>query len=265
MGSTEVAKAGANGGLPSTDLVGSWGEQKINAANIILPRVLLMQGQSEFVLGRKAQIGDIVKSTTGQVVAGVDKAVEFIPLWHVELWSLLEKVGNKFEWRRNEAVTADNLSAPLQFNYQGTEWRRDKCLDFFVILVDDIAKEKAARDAIAKGELPSIDSALFPCYLSFRRTSTGAGKELVKAFATAKHYDMPVSRWKFKLTSKMDKNDQGTYAVFEVANAGTTDLTHLPVCKSWFDVITSQKAKVHEPEEMAAKEAKPVNEATSKF
>lgn len=246
--------------------VTSWGEQEIDASNILLPRLLLMQGLSELVSEGKAKLGDVVKNTTGEVIATKDKAVEFIPLFHVENWAISEQVGNKFEWRRTEPVTLSNRNADLEYMNQGTKWRRDRCLDFFVILSSDVAKEKKAREAIAKGEIPDVDSAVFPCYLSFRRTSIAAGKELVKAFATAKHFKIAPSAWTFKLNCKIDKNDKGTYAVFGIEKAGTTPKEYLPLCKSWYDIITSSaaKVKVHEGEEVAA-EPTVVDEGKSRF
>lgn len=246
--------------------VSSWGEQEIDASNILLPRLLLMQGLSELVSEGKAKLGDVVKNTSGEVIATKDKPVEFIPLFHVENWAISEQVGSKYEWRRNEPVNLSNRNAELEFMHQGTKWRRDRCLDFFVILSSDVAKEKKARAAIAKGEVPDVDSAVFPCYLSFRRTSIAAGKELVKAFATAKHFKIAPSAWTFKLTCKVDKNDKGTYAVFGIEKAGTTPKEYLPLCKSWYDIITASaaKVKIHDGEEVA-EESAPIDESRSKF
>lgn len=106
-----------------------WSAHTVDQSNLLLPRLLLMQGLSDFVSDGKAKMGDIVKSTSGEIVAAKDKAVEIFPLCAFENWVLEEKVGGKYEYRKTEAVTAENRKAPLDFMRDGTEWRRNMCLD----------------------------------------------------------------------------------------------------------------------------------------
>jgi hypothetical protein len=243
----------ASNGAVSTQVV-DWSKQHVDASNILIPKLLLMQGLSDLVSDGKAKLGDIVKSTSGEVVGGVGKPVEVIPIMLTENWALLEKVGNKFEYRGIEPVTLANKDAEYEYTYNGTQWRRDRCLDFYVLLPSDIAKEKAAKAAVASGDYPDPDAALLPCAISFRRTSMRAGKDLATHFAKASHFGMPPAVTTFKLTSFIDKNNQGTYAVFQIEKGGKTAKEDLDVCHKWYQTISASRPKVHDVEVVATVE-----------
>lgn len=232
----------------STEVLESWGTDNIDAQDILIPRVLLMQGLSQHVADDKAQMGDIVLSTTGEKVGGKDKPMQFIPICHSKAWVLSEKVGQKYEFRGTEAITAANADLPLEFQAQGTMWRRDRCLNFYVILPAHVEREKLAIEKAAKGELPDPNDALLPCVLSFRRTSYGTGKELVTHFSKCAHFKLPPAVSTFNLTSEKQSNDQGTFYIFKISSAGKSDPHHIQTAKQWYDIITKSKVKVHEVE-----------------
>lgn len=226
------------------DLKGSWGSENIDSADIVIPRLLLMQGMSEHVSAGKAKLGDIIKSTTVEVLGGKDKPVKIIPLISTKTWTISEKVGNKFEFRSIEPVSLNNSSLPLEWQQGNTTWRRDKCLDFFVLLSDDVAKERKALDKLKAGDIPDVADALLPCHLSFRRTSYNSGKTLATHFSVAGRFNLPPASTIFNLTSEVTKNDQGTFAIFEIKSAGKTSIDDLMVAKKWYDILAKAKSNV---------------------
>lgn len=229
-------------GLPA-DLQGSWGAEGVDNSDILIPRLMLMQGLSDFVTDGSAKLGDIVRSTTGEVLATKDKPLAIIPILTHKTWVTLEKVGNKFEFRSIEPVNPTNATAPLEWQQQGSLWRRDLSLEFFVLLPSDIARERKALDKITAGEMPDAADALFPCHLSFRRTSYQAGKVLSTHFSTAGRFKLPPASSTFHLSSETVKNDQGTFAVLSVKVAGKTSMDDLAVAKRWYDILAAAQAK----------------------
>jgi len=267
----EIAKK-ESAGIPAVVSAStSWGSEGLDTSDILIPKLLLMQGLSEFVTDEKAQAGDIVRSTSGEVLAARGTAgVEFIPLMVFKTFVVSEKVGGKYEFRSVEPMTKDNADAPLEFQQQGTAWRRDRCINFYVLLPGDIAKERKAMKALTEaGDMPDTDDALLPCALSFRRTSYGAGKELVTHFAKAKHFGVPPAVATFKLFAEKETNDQGTFYVMRVAKTGKTSPEDLEVCKKWYDTLNRARVVVDESEfDNVSKEAptyvsRPVNNVSA--
>jgi len=235
----------------SNEVLAAWGTENIDASDILIPRILLMQGLSEYVADDKAQMGDIVLSTTGEKVGGKDKPMSFIPICHSKAWVLSEKVGQKYEFRGTEPLTPSNNELPLEFQTQGIMWRRDRCLNFYVVLPEHIQREKMAIEKASKGELPDPNDALLPCVLSFRRTSYGTGKELVTHFSKCAHFKLPPAVSMFNLTSEKQSNDQGTFYIFKLALGGKSDAHHIQTAKQWYDIISKSKVKVHAEEKAA--------------
>lgn len=250
MTTTVVKKKETNTALDTIRPDNSWGSEGIDASDVVLPRLLLMQGLSELVQEGKTKSGDIIRSTTGEVLGGAQKGVEIIPISSFKTWKLLEIVGKKYEYRGIEPLTAENTNAPLEFLRDGKTWRRDRVLNFYVLLPGDIAKEAAAMKKIqTTGEFPDPRDALFPCVLSFARTSYGAGKDLASHFIRAASFNMPPACSRFSLSSKVEKNDLGTFSILEVNNLGMTSAEDLAVCKKWYEIIFNTKGvKVDDPE-----------------
>lgn len=226
----------------------SWGNEAVDSADILIPKLLLMQGLSEAVNEQKASLGDIVKSTTGQVVGGQKNPVTFIPLRLFKTWVNSEKIGNKFEYRGEEPFTAANQDAPLEWQNPETKtlWRRDRNINVYCLLPKDIEGELEAIEAAKSGDFPDPDKALMPCLVNFRRTSYQAGRTLATHFAKADVFKVPPAVTMFNLVSQREQNDQGTYYIYKCEVAGKTNKDFLATCKKWYEVLAKGQHKVHE-------------------
>jgi hypothetical protein len=233
------------------DLKGTWGATKgIDTSDIKIPRLLLMQGQSQLVQHEKAMQGAIVRSTTDEVLADKGKSVEFIPLMYFKTWMIFKRVGLKFEYQAFEPFNVDNKDLPLTWIDGNTEYRRDKVLNFYVLLPNDIEKELVALKKAAAGEIPDTDMCLLPCLISFRRTSYSAGKDITSHFAKADHFGVSPATKVFALGSELQKNENNAYHVYRVDKSRLTTLEELKVCKTWYDTISKVNVVVDAPEEM---------------
>jgi len=253
--------------LPSTELhEGDWGSEGMQASDVLIPKLLLMQGQSDLVNAGKATAGDIVKSTTGEVVASRGEPLAIIPIMTSKSWRIMEAEGQRFEFRRMEEWTVENDKRVLEWEEKGTKWRADRTLNFYVMLPKDIVAEREVFAMLDKGQTPENVSILTPCLLQFVRTSYNAGKKLITHFAMARQFRRPPAAWWLNLSSDATKNDQGHYYVFNVEAGGLTAIEDLRKCREWYDIIRATDVKIHEPE--TAEECQPVeavNDPNAKF
>lgn len=226
------------------------GQETILKSDVVIPKLLLMQGLSELVNERKAQQGDIVRSTTGEKLGDDKTAVEIIPLTFKNVWILQEKVGKKYEYRGLEPRTAANEAAPWEFEQNGAEWKRTKAVDVFAILPKDVDAElveiKKFQDT---GEIPDLNKTLLPVVVRFQSTSFKAGRDIVthftKAAGMAKYGVKPYSVT-VKLKCYQDKNDKGTFFVFETAQGTKVNPAQLERAEEWYKIVTSQNVQVDE-------------------
>lgn len=235
----------------------------ILATDVIIPQLLLMQGTSDFVKERKANLGDIVRSTSAEKVGDPDGAIDFIPLAPPRAaWVLEQKnAAGKFEYHKTMPRTAANETLP--WNYFGdkdgnevaqgtngsTEWRRVKRLSLFAILPKDIDAEAAEMAKAAKGEMPDLSKALTPVMISFRSTSFNAGKDVVTFFTQAASFRMDAWKYMLKLTCFLDKNDQGSFYVWKVDRTKPLAVKpeSLETVKRWAEIVNgSNDLKVDE-------------------
>ena len=225
------------------------------AGDIVIPRLLCMQGLSEFIANRKkspdgkalAQ-GDIVRSTTLEILGDPEHPVEVIPLKLTNEWRIEEMVKDKYEFRSREPRTAANDSLPWEFTEKGTKWRRTKVINLFGILAEDIKKYAAAvKSAAETGELPDMNTALLPVMVSFRVMSYQAGKGMATYFAQVedmkRHAPQVVPYGhSVSLTVKQMTNAKGSFYVFEKGRATKQPAEVVAEAKRWFEMLHNTTA-----------------------
>jgi len=232
--STEVKNLGA-------------GHEEILSSDIIIPKLLLMQGLSELVNERKASQGDMIRSTSGEKLGNPEKPVEFIPLTFYNQWIIQELVGKKYEFRGFEPMNAKNQDLPWDYEQNGTKWKRVKSINVYALLPEDIKREREeVKKARVQGGLPDPNTALMPVLISFRSTSYTAGKAVVTHFARAQKYDVRGYVSTLKLACQQDKNDLGSFYVFGVAHGGNTAPEDQGVSEEWYQTLAQGKHKVDE-------------------
>lgn len=229
----------------------SWGSEGTDRTDMRVPRVRLAQGQSEYVQKGAASQGDIVRMSPFGVLAKKSEAVEMLFFGSYKTWRLFEKVGGKNVYRGEQPFTAENSQLPVDWeekNEEGkvTVWRRDRVLNFYTLLPQDIAREVQAFAAVAKGEYPDSDDALLPCVVSFSRTSYGTGRDLITHFKKCEHLGAPPASQVFKLSSELTKNDFGIFHIFKIEKSRKTSPDELAAAKKWYNTLQSAVVRVEE-------------------
>lgn len=226
------------------ELQGAWGTEEVTSEDVTIPKLLLMHGQSELVVDGKARGGDLVKSTSHEVIGNKEEPVRVIPFYMNKTWVLNELVGKKYEWRGEEAMTPQNSDQPWEFiMYKGKEypidtdqkdvqkngarWRRDRAYNFYALLVDELNAGKSK----------------LPIRLQFKRTSWKAGKNIASFFAECAMEKIPPAVKEWKISSELIKGEENTYQVFTTSMGDTTNVEHISVCKYWYGEVTKNKDK----------------------
>lgn len=207
----------------------------IDKADIMIPRLLVMQGLSEFVAEEKAQMGDIVNSVTVEVLGGKSKAVKFIPLSHFKTvaYYRVEAQGQPPVYERTEAWNP-KTHANLEWEQviDGKKYVVNQCLNFYVMLERDMENPAA-----------------FPYLLTFRRTSYKNGKKLINHFMQMDM--MGVEPWfgVLELTSLKQVNDSGTFYVFDVKPVGQSEAKWVDKLRGWSETLAKGVHIVDEEKE----------------
>lgn len=254
--STEVAKY-------DPSLVSGWGGMEgIDPADVLIPKVLIMQPISELVTEAKAQAGSLVRSTTGEALGGKkgqdDVPMSFIPLFMQKIWVVMEKVGQKSEFRRTEPFTAANANSPWNWTENGAQWERNQALNLFALLPSDIEREIKARKKLAEtGELPDAEDALVPVLIQFTRSSFKVGKEVATHFAKSSAFGIPAAASTLTLYTELTKGEKGNYYVYKMGARAKTPPAHLELAKRWYGIVAKNALSLKVDEADAGESAPP--------
>ena len=231
-GTAVVAKA-ASTALSKQDMA-TWAKdaQKITAQDIMLPKILAMQGLSKKVTDGEAAFGEFRDSLNNNCVGSMKKPFKFIPLHLEKLWveftrKTVKKAGKDVDsWDFSKIYPIDHTNENLP--YEEDDVRRNRTMQYYVLLPEELEKGTA-----------------LPYVLSFQRTSLKAGKKLsttmfiqnIQAGKTPASMVMECSGIK-------RENDLGTFIVMDVKQSRATTDKELKVAFEWYQRITAGQTKV---------------------
>lgn len=222
---TAVVEAGSTALAVSQNL-DDWGQGDISSRDLIIPKILAMQGLSDLVTEGKAKIGDFVDSVAGTVLGSIEKPLEFIPFHMEKVWiiSKRKKGESKYEFDRYEAVTAQNQDYPFEETVGEEEIKYEYTLQFYVLLPSDTS---------------------MPYVLSFKSTSLRSGKVLsTQMYIRNRAAGLVPPAYVIELGGKKEKNDKGTFVVMDVKPKSKTPDALISECLNWLKVIKSGAHKV---------------------
>jgi len=214
----------------------AWGMEEITAQDIILPKLLLMQGLSKIVTAGDAAQGQIVNSVTKEVVGGISniktkagEPVELVCFKLFKTWVEFDKIEGQWVFRKTYPMDASNLDLAQEEIVSGVEVRRDRCMNFMVLLPSEIE-----------------EGAALPYVVSFRRTSMQAGKKIASAQKRwqALGAANPVCHKTFKMSVIQKTKDDKNFWAFEMEEGRETSAEEQAECKKWFTALQKMNAKI---------------------
>lgn len=233
--------------LATSNVAATMDDAGISMSDIVIPKILLMQGTSGLVAEEKAKLGDMIRSDSEEVIGGLTKPLEIIPLKLNKVWRTYDVSGASPKFLRSEPVTKLNEKREWTGEENGVPIRHDMCFDFFVLLKNECE-----------------EGAPFPYVLSFKRTSASTGRELAThIFKLGLVGQLPYSRT-VQIRTEKEKNPNGNnyYSIYKL-KAGDTVPQFKEAAAMWFGILKdSSKYTVDESaEEKAEEKAAPVKKA----
>lgn len=243
---TELVETGSTAVSTVAQDLNAWGDSNVSSRDMVMSKILVMQGLSELVTENKARFGDYVDSVTHEVLGSIDKPLEIIPFHMDKTWliSSREKGEEKYKFERYEAINASNENKyPFSEIVGSTEFKYEYTYQFYVILPTD----------------PSM-----PKVISMKGSSSKSGKALAtQMYVRNKFAGLVPPAYTMELGGKKEKNEKGTFAVMETKPKYKTSDEDIRLCLDWMKVIQAGKARV--AESAVAEEANYATDETAKF
>jgi hypothetical protein len=207
-----------------------WGAESVDAKDMMIPKVLLMQGLSKLVAEEKAAMGDLIDSVSFAKLGDKKTPLEIIPFYSFKTWIILQKKPGEEKYDYVETLSMDSSNEHLDPNEtleDGTEIRRDRVISFYVLLAKDFE-----------------EGAVLPYVVAFRRKSYPTGKKVVNHFKNMSMMRMPPAAKKLLLSCRLEQNDKGTFYVFDVAQGAKSSQDEIDMAKVWYDNVKTKSYKV---------------------
>lgn len=221
----------------ATDMDAWGGGQIVTSNDIVIPKLLVQQFMSEKVKNNTAKYGEFRDTLANEKFGDLEKPFEVIPFYMEKKWLEFDIVTNKSGARKREFAriipVQDNATKPgynddLPYVDEAAKVERDRCMDFYVLIPDQVAKGIA-----------------MPYVISLRRTSLKAGKKLAtQMFLTnARAGKVPAAVAMF-VSAKTKENDDGEYALIDVTPAREATSEEITEALRWLKLIRAGQTKV---------------------
>lgn len=218
--------------------------------DLLIPKILLMQGVSQAVNDEKAMAGDMIDSVSLEKLgSGREKDYKEIPvvaLTSNKTWVVHEIIDGQPDWKEEVPMTAENQNWAQEEVVDGVLLRRDRSINFYLLRADQLD-----------------DPTAIPYMISFRRTAYRTGRQLSSHFSRcdkANHMirarrqrgeDVPYVKpcatiW--NLGAKKTSNDTNTWWVPTLEKGGDLDPQYLGVCGQWLKMIRQGNHTVDQSE-----------------
>lgn len=234
-----LVKESSGNTLANMNDVDAWGKQELSSSDIIIPRLLVMQGMSDMVTDGKAKFGEIVDNLEEKRVGGFDEPVEIIPFMLERVWRVQSAAG---KGELLKTIPIDSNPASLTYNdnlpFEGTDEetgedvKNYRAFRFYVLLASDVK-----------------EGSVLPYMIEFKSTSLKAGKKLATTmFTKNRAANLSPAAKAFDLSVSKQQNDQGTYAVFDVKSTRLSSKEEIEQAFTWYKVLNQGSHKVAEEE-----------------
>lgn len=204
-----------------------WGGDNVQSEDISIPSILLMQATNNLVASGVANVGEIIDSSTKEVLAKRNEAMEFIPLMANTEWVMQQK-DEKNQWRKVKVVEgppeAVGRKWTLETVVDGKPTKFSKVLHVFLAI---------------PGKMDEM-----PRYLSLKGMSVGAAQTIGTHVFMKNKFQKPIADTVFKLSNSAHSFNGITQLAFEVSKLRPTTQEELTTACQWREMLVGQKSKV---------------------
>lgn len=232
--SKEVTTTQGSEVLDQSAMLGAFGDVSLSATDVVIPKILAMQGMSKLALEGKASVGQFVDSISNEVVGSIDEPLEFIPFHLTKTWIVSKWNGQKYKFSHIEDVTPQNENRQWEEEIDGEKIKNEKSFNFYCLRPEDMS---------------------LPCVISFKGTSQRTGRELatqmyVKNRAVGKVPPAMV----MTLSGSRETKEGNTFIVLKTATSRSSTTEEIMACLDWFKAVGGYKVDDSDlaPEQAAA-------------
>jgi hypothetical protein len=211
----------------------AWGAPEVTAQDIIIPRILVMQGMSEMVTNGDASFCDIMENLNESKLGDVKNPVEVLPFKLEKVWRITDETGK--EVKAIVPETVENAGWAYQgHDEEGVPVKRYRAFRFYCLLVRDLESGEA-----------------LPHMIEFKSTSLRAGKKMATQMFTKNRMvgKSPASKV-FAISVTKQQNDQGTFAVMDVKTGRDASEEEEALAFDWFKTLRGAAHAVHGDDEV---------------
>jgi hypothetical protein len=116
---------------------GAFGTENVINQDLTFPKILLMQGLSQWVSQGLAAPGEIVESFEKRKLGNAKKPVQIIPFFNLNVWKLKKEVNGKFVTVGYEDRVGAEARMDREFTHSsGEKGLREKTFNLFCLLKD---------------------------------------------------------------------------------------------------------------------------------
>jgi hypothetical protein len=233
--------------LPAQFNPASMAGMGLSAADMLMPRVLLMQGSSELVKKAKTKsAGDVIDSVSGETLlsakdAADGKKIEMIPLTAYKTWIIdrFDTVKQKWVYHTQKPMLPNEEGLPWEFQEQDPQSK---------LIVQYRRKYRINVYALIKSQIGTDDS--LPYLVSFQVFSLAEGKKITThMLKAARNKKYPYCK-SFYLSSGTTTSKRGdSFEIFKVELGAEVPKNQQAAAHSWMEEIQTGRVKVDSDEE----------------
>lgn len=220
--------------LPSADIQ-QWSSQVNVGSDLIIPKLLLMQGMSDAVSEGKANVGEWRDSVNLNKFGSLNESFDVIPFHVTKHFDIeVEQEDGKFKWARTEPIVENpslpgyNDQLPWTDKEDGKNIKRIRRLNFFVLLPKEVT-----------------DGTSIPYVVSFKSTSLKEGQKMLnQMYVRNIRAGLTPASYMFKLSVTKQENDKGKWFVPVVTLSERTSNEGVTEALTWFKTVTAKGAAV---------------------
>lgn len=216
------------------------GNEEASASDIIVPRMLLMQGMSKWVPDHFSQ-GDIINSVEETLLAKRGETVSIIPFILKKTWQIFTQESPP-QWVREEPWNEANDALEWEFEEEDADrgvvqLKRQRQYGFYAFVVKD-----------------EVDPFPIPVLVNFR-SSAGfkEGKKIASHFSMMKGMNQPGFNVVWNISSESVKDGDKSYQKFVVKKGRMTTKEEAQPILQWLKLMqtAADKIKDHDVDDTA--------------
>ena len=208
--------------LESHAPTGAWGTEELDSADVLISRILCMQGLSKPVKRKDRAEGDLVDSVTKELLAPQGEPLAIVPLTTFKTIEHRKKNPLRIIKTDPYKVGVCVGAPPYLYTDQsnGEEVSMYPTINFYVVLGKELG---------VAGMVPKL--------LSFNSTNYTVGKILATFFAKCKEAKVPPASTTWNLSTISVERGGNSWFSFALAKLSDTDQKHMGVLYKWFKIV----------------------------